>query len=156
MRRVKLTQGKFALVDDEDFDYLNQWKWCFHKHQSPVDGGYAVRGESKKLIRMHRDIMKPQKGVVIDHINMCGLDNRRSNLRLATKNQNLQHSKKRVGVSQYKGVCQHKTDKKWVARIQVNGKRIHLLRTNDEIKAARAYDTAAIKYFGEFAVLNNV
>ena len=95
-------------------------------------------------------------GMVVDHINHDGMDNRRANLRAATHAQNTYHRKKRSGAtkSKYKGIHWRKENKKWVARIMFEGKRIHLGSFHTEIEAAKAYDRAAKKYHGEFASLN--
>jgi hypothetical protein len=105
---------------------------------------------------MHRAIMAPADGLCIDHRNHIGLDNRRSNLRKATKAQNNRNRKKKIGsgVSIYKGVAWHKYRKKWYAAIYADGRKIFLGYFDDETKAAKAYDVAAIKYHGEFASLN--
>jgi len=105
---------------------------------------------------MHHDVMKVPAGFVIDHINGNGLDNRKANLRQSTYAQNSwNRGKARVkSSSKYKGVCQHKKDRKWQAQISAVGKRIYLGRFKNQKEAAKAYDKAAKKYHGEFANLN--
>ncbi len=105
---------------------------------------------------MHRVIMQARPGKFIDHINHNGLDNRIANLRHASRTENNWNARKRKGKysSKYKGVCWFKVKKKWQARIQVNGKGIFLGIFTNEMDAARAYDKAARKYYGEFAYLN--
>jgi hypothetical protein len=105
---------------------------------------------------MHRCIIKVPPGMVIDHINHNGLDNRKANLRIATHAQNSRNTKKQrpKTASQYKGVPWNSTLKKWRAQITLNGKRISLGCFEDEIQAAKAYDNAARKYHGAFAALN--
>ena len=155
MKEIPLTQGKFALVDDEDFDRINQWKWCYRQ-------GYAIRGvnlgkRKVKTIQMHTLIIGTPKGMTTDHINGNKIDNRRSNLRICTQKQNTKNrqvSKKIVKSSTYKGVSWHKQNKKWQANIKVNYHHIYLGTFKTENEAARAYDTAATKHFGEFARLN--
>ena len=160
MKEIKLTQGQVALVDDQDFEFLNQWKWHLKK-----DGErkYAVRnlpllnGKQKRL-SMHRLIMcMPDDGVLIDHKNRNGLDNRKCNLRICSLNDNLKNKKiYSNNTSGYKGVGWHKRDKTWLARIKVNKKYIHLGCFKDPKDAAVAYNNAASKYFGEFALLNEI
>lgn len=155
-KQVPLTQGKFALVDDEDFEWLSQHKWHLSQH------GYAARGKHegypKKtvgILFMHRVILNAPSGTEVDHINGNRLDNRRSNLRLCTRRQNLQNSRKRDNSSSlYKGVYFDKSRNKWQAYIDGPHGRIHLGRFSQETDAARAYDEKAKEVFGEFARLN--
>ena len=158
-RRIPLTQGKYAIVDPEDYERLSKYKW--HAHKAPHTF-YAVRSltngkkQPRKNAQMHNLIIEVPPGMFIDHINHNGLDNRKANLRPATRTQNIWHRKKfkRPSRSRYKGVDWSKTQKKWRARIRVNGKRIYLGSFKNELQAAKAYDAAAKKYHGEFAVLN--
>lgn len=142
---IPLTQGKAALVDDEDFDKLNQYKWCF-------DGQYAQRKVGNKTIRMHRVILdSPQ----VDHIDGDGLNNQRSNLRVCTHTQNqMNRAKHKIMSSKYKGVSWNKPTEKWRARIETNQGSLYLGLFEVEEEAARAYDEAAKENFGEFARLN--
>jgi hypothetical protein len=109
---------------------------------------------------MHRLLVEVNLGQEVDHINGNGLDNRKENLRVCTKSQNLGNQKKTKlygGVatsSKYKGVSWDKRVQKWVAKIGINGKRVYLGLFEDEEKAAEAYNKAALEYFGEFALLN--
>jgi hypothetical protein len=160
-RKIPLTQGKFAIVDVCDYVYLMQWKWHYQKQRSSK--GYAARTDrtsGQRTVRMHRVILE-QMGYKnfthSDHQNRNKLDNRRGNLRSATDSQN-QHNQgtRRNNTSGYKGVCWHKRDKKWQARICVNGKYIYLGYYDDSKEAALAYNEAALKYHGEFAALNEV
>jgi len=107
------------------------------------------------MIRMHRLILKAQKGQQVDHINGNGLDNRKDNLRFCTSSQNYQNSRKRKNCSsKYKGVWWHKQSKKWQTGIVLNYKNYHLGYFTNEIEAAKAYDLTAAEFFGEFARLN--
>jgi len=149
---IPLTQGKFAIVDAEDYNWLSRHKWCAAKSR---DTFYAHRGSKGRLISMHRAIMRAPKGLICDHRNHNGLDNRKSNLRLCTNAQNQYNkSPKKDCSSRYKGVILRKDCKRWRAKIGLKRKRIHLGEFADEIKAALAYDDKATELFGEFAYLN--
>ena len=155
MKEIKLTQGKVALVDDEDFEYINQWKWYAH-----WDGynWYAIRHiENKKTISLHREILKPPRGIKTDHKDRNGLNCQRHNLRCATNSQN-GANKTPTGRSKYLGVSwmrDKKYNKEYIfAQIKCNGKHKHLGIFKTEEEAARAYDMAAKILHGEFANLN--
>jgi len=159
MKQIQLTQNKVAIVDDEDFEWLNQWKWSAYKSHNIW---YAIRSElttnkNRTIIRMHREILGLKLGDKLesDHINHNGLDNRRCNLRICNRFQN-QHNRQpqKNCSSSYKGVYWNKEYRKWQIQIQVNGKRKNLGRFNSEIEAARVYDEAARGYYGEFAFTN--
>lgn len=157
-KEMPLTQGKIALVDVEDYDYLCQFKW--HKHK-PRNIYYAARNTRKNgkkaLSLMHREILKTPKGFHTDHINGDGLDNRRNNLRICTGAQNLMNrGKTKANKSGFKGVCWNKANKKWHAQIEVDGKNKHLGFFDVKEQAALAYNEAALKYYDEFAKLNNL
>jgi len=159
-KKIKLTQGKFALVDDADFDWLNQWKWYAQKQRNTF---YAVRnvrvGLKQKIVKMHRLILGLDfdDGRQGDHINMDTLDNRRANLRIAIHAQNQRNRGRNANnTSGYKGVYWNKQKKKWRAYIKVNGKQKYLGYFDDPIKAARAYDEAAKKHHKEFAQMNQM
>jgi len=104
---------------------------------------------------MHRVIMRAPKGVMCDHRNYNGLDNRKSNLRLCTSAQNQYNKRPKKGcASRYKGVVLRKDCKRWRARIGFKRKRIHIGDFDDQMDAAMAYDDKAVELFGEFAYLN--
>jgi hypothetical protein len=150
MKKIKIQNSeKFILVDEEDFDYLNQWRWRINTN------GYAVKGESISRNLMHRILLNDPINLQVDHRNGDKLDNRKENLRICTSSQN----KMNVGIksnntSTYKGVSFDKFRNKYRACIMVNKKTISLGRFDSPIDAAHAYDEAAKKYFGEFAKLN--
>lgn len=153
MRHIKLADGRFALIDDEDYEDIGQYKWHI------ASRGYAVRmvrvDGKRKRVYMHRQIMKPVNGTHVDHINNNKLDNRRSNLRFCNTAQNRANAKPNSkSVSKYKGVSYRADRNKWVAAIKINNKSIHLGAFTSEIKAARQYDAAAKEHYGEFAYLN--
>ena len=152
IRYIPLTQGKFAIVDAEDYNWLSRYDWFATKSRQTY---YAHRYSNGKIISMHREIMRAPKGLICDHINHNGLVNRKSNLRLCTGKQNARNRQARSGCSsKYKGVYWSKRYKKWRARICFNCRRIHLGYFFDEIKAALAYDDKAVELFSEFAYLN--
>jgi len=154
MKEIRLSQGKVALVDNEDFESINQFKWHIDKRLHTI---YAVRQErymtgKYKKVYMHNQIM----GVKwIDHINSDGLDNRKINMRPCNCGQNNMNQRPQEGKSsEFKGVFWHKQRKKWTAQSGINGKRKHLGMFKSEIMAALAYDNEAKNLFGEFARLN--
>lgn len=162
MKKIKLTQGRFAIVDDDTFDILNGYKWHARRGTS---GFYAVRrvlkkkGEKSKTthVKMHNYILKPFKGFVVDHINHDTLDNRKENLRLSTLSQNMFNKNKyKNNKSGYKGVFWNIQTKKWRSVIRANYKRIHLGYFLDKKEAACAYNKAAEKYHGKYALINNI
>lgn len=156
MKKIRLSQGKVALVDNQDFEELNRHKWSAHKIAGIF---YAVRVVAKrgnqKAIYMHRAIVNAPPGVECGHRNHNRLDNRRKNLRFCTHAQTKMNQRSRKGgTSTFKGVSFHKATKKWRAKIWLKGKRRHLGLFINERDAARAYDDAAREHFGEFARTN--
>lgn len=153
MKYIKLTNGGFAICSEEDFAKLSSNEWFRMKDGNQT---YAARSGSKNgsLIRMHAEVFGAPGP---DHKNGNGLDNRRENLRAATAVQNqMNRGKYAHASSPYKGVTWLRQDKKWWARIKVEGKRLDLGRFPDERSAALAYNEAAIKHFGEFARINDM
>lgn len=159
MKKIQLTRGQIALVDDGDFEYLNQFKWCTHQSREQP---YAARHTpwcdgKRKYILMHREIMNPPINMQVDHKNRDTLDNRRGNLRICTNRENSMNSARYINnACGFKGVILDKSCAKWRARITIGGKKIHLGMFGDLRKAALAYNNAAIKYFGKFARLNEI
>jgi len=156
-RRIPLTEGKFTIVDPQDFYHLNNFDWVA---DGKGDNIYAVRhllsaDEKANTVRMHRYIMRAPVGLLVDHRNNNGLDNRRANLRLATNSQNNCNSRKRKNTSsRFIGVHFDKRKSMWPVYIRHHGKRTWLGCFDNELDAARAYDRAAREYHKEFARLN--
>lgn len=151
--------GRVAMVDDADFELVSRYRWHVREAAHPglrSNGPYArahtYRNGRRVYIQMHNLIM----GCIgIDHANGDGLDNQRSNLRIATTAQNGANRRKQEGTSSvFKGVTWHKERRRWIAIIRIGGKRRHLGRFANEEDAARAYDAAAFAAWGEFAHLN--
>jgi hypothetical protein len=157
---IPLTQGKYAIVDDENYEWLSQYKWHTHKSRNTFYARRQKQIKGKQIkIPMHREILglKPKDKRKTDHKNHDGLDNRINNIRICTNAQNIRNQMIRKNCSsKYRGVYWAKNCKKWAVSIKVNYKKIHLGCFNSEIDAAKAYDNAAKIYFGEFAVLNFV
>lgn len=155
MKLIPLTKGKFAQVDDEDFEKVNQFKWCVQKIKNLwyASRNISIEGKQKKVL-MHRDVMNiSDSSLFIDHIDHDGLNNQKINLRQCSQRENLYNKKgNKDTVSQYKGVTFF--NKKWVARINKDGKRYFLGGHLTEIEAAKAYDVKAKELYGTFAHLN--
>lgn len=158
VKEIPVSKGKcVALVDDEDYAYLTQWKWRLMR-------GYAVRnlrrvntnGRKRTYISMHREINKTPAGLLTDHINRNKLDNRKENLRTATQQQNQWNkpTSRKNPSSHYKGVSFCAQTKKWRASIEINGKYKSIGRFSEEINAAQAYNFYAFEHHGEYAFLN--
>ena len=155
--RIPLTQGKYAIVDPDDYFRLSKHKWFVIKGCSTFYAARSVNRRGKRYrIRMHREVIKVPDDTFVDHINQNGLDNRKANLRPATCAQNIRNRKKYAvkSRSRYKGLLWDNYWKKWRVRIYLNRNQIHLGFFDDEIEAAKAYDRGAIKYHGQFASLN--
>jgi len=158
-KAIPLTQGKFAIVDESDYEWLNQWKWCVCRN------GYAKRNKyykiskgayKSKTIRMHRLIMSVEGSLQVDHIDGNKLNNLRNNLRICTLAQNNRNCGSRVKGKKYKGVSWSKSAKKWHARIRSENINYHLGFFENEIDAVMAYNKAAKNLHGAFAWINNV
>lgn len=127
MRKINLTKGMVALVDDVDFEWLNQWKWCMQSSGYACRFDYSEGSNPGKMILMHRLLLKPSEGLVVDHINRDKLDNRRDNLRIVSHSQNhLNSGLFKHNTSGYKGVTWDKERGKWKAQIKWNGKNKNL------------------------------
>lgn len=154
-QKISLTRDKFAIVDDEDYEELNKYKWFCS------DKGYARRtGRINKrnvTIYMHLEIMCPPDGYEVDHKDLDRLNNVRSNLRICSVSENSRNKGvRRNNTSGYKGVHCRRDTKKWVARIGINGIRLYLGEFNSAIDAASAYNLKAVELHKEFAILNTI
>jgi hypothetical protein len=154
-RRIPLTQGKFAIVDPDDYERLNQFKWLANGSRKNLYAQRMITKDGKRvLLIMHREIIKVPDNMVVDHINHNGLDNRKANLRPATIAQNGWNRRLQSHSCKFKGVTWNKREKKWRACLRHAGKNMNIGTFDNEIEAARAYDTVAKNFRGHFAVLN--
>jgi hypothetical protein len=158
MKEIPLTQGKVALVDDGDYDYLSQWEWYANKGGNTfyAKRNISIRGKQTQ-IKMHRVILQVKEEDYVDHKDHNGLNNQRYNIRVSSRDGNEHNRGKRSNnTTGYKGVVQDKrrVSTTYEARITVNGERVYLGRFAAVEEAARAYDEAAKKLHGEFACLN--
>jgi hypothetical protein len=157
MKEIPLTRGKTAIVDDADYEWLSQWKWC-----AGVGGSgtkcYAVRHQGtgikkRKMVLMHRIITNTPDGMECDHINGNSLDNRRENLRICTHMENIRNRPlSKNNTTGYKGVVSRRG--RYMVTIRLDYKRIYLGDFDTAEEAACAYDEAAKRYYGVFAKLN--
>jgi len=148
VRQISVGEGLYTYVDAADYEWLRQWTWTLHS-------GYAVRYRKKKQLYMHREIMKPPAGMVVDHINRNKLDNTRGNLRVCTHRENAANRGKRRGsASRFLGVGWDKRYEKWCGYLPTDGKPIWLGYFDDEGEAAREYDRKAVERLGPSARLN--
>lgn len=158
MPRLKLSTGEFTFLDSEDYLKFCKYSWYGHKNGKTTYVERMKCSKGKRIsIKLHRVILKAPPGVEVDHINRNGLDNRKCNLRLASRIENCRNlSKRSGGSSKYKGVDWRAAHKKFRARITVNKRLIELGYFESAKKAALAYDRAAVKYFGVFALTNKM
>ena len=152
-KRIKLSWGKWAIVDAEDYGRLRKYKWCaIYSGRSWYAKTFGMDGT---VLSMHRMVVDAAKGLIVDHIDHNGLNNRRSNLRLCTRKQNNYNTRPRKGcTSKYKGVSFSKEKNRFRVFINYNKKQYYIGVFKDEIEAAKAYDKKARELFGEFAYLN--
>ena len=169
--KIPLTQGKFAIIDKEDYDKVMEYKWFAVRDKNNFYA--ATHGKNRETIKMHRLILGlNDRNNICDHKDHNGLNNTKSNLRVCTFNENIKNTSSRINsTSVYLGVCYKPTRKrrlkngnysitniknKWVSQIQCNKKKYFIGRFETEKEAAIAYNNEAIKKFGEFANLNNI
>jgi len=152
MKKIKLTNGEYTLVDKEDYNYLKNFKWL---KRSNYVGYVKQKNKKQTTILMHRLIMNAKKGEIIDHINRNPLDNRKKNLRLSNKSKNAANCKiHKHNTSGYKGVSKYRN--KFKAYIVKNNKQIHIGCFYTKKEAAIAYNKKALELFGKHANLNEV
>jgi hypothetical protein len=150
-KSITLTNGMIAYVDAADYDQISRYTWHL------AGGGYATRFEKRRLITMHRQIMNPPEGMVVDHVHGNRLDNTRAHLRICTPAENARNRIRKGGLpSRYIGVslCKAPKKNKWSVKIPQDGRYKHIGRFEGELEAARAYDYAAVLYLDDFARLN--
>jgi hypothetical protein len=156
-RLIPLSQGKFALVDAEDYERLIKYNWqaCYKRATGLWSVKRVRRGESGPLIRMAREIMGSPIGMEVIHKNYDGLDCRKANLQIVSSSEKAQHqSKAKNKTSRYKGVSWNKQRQKWSGRITKDGNRYHLGYFDNEEDAAQSYDEKALELYGATASLN--
>lgn len=153
---IPLTKGFVTIVDEADYDWLNQWKWHYSKGRAHRTERIGLRKYNRKIhFLMHRVIKNAPKNMVVDHKDGDALNNCRSNLRICTQCQNTKNQTPRKNTtSKYKGVSWSEERQKWVVFISHDKHHIPLGRYIDEIKAAIVYNEAALKLHGEYAKLN--
>lgn len=153
---IPLSKGAVTIVDDDDYEWLQQWRWYLHP------GGYAQAVPEKSIsFLMHRVILEHHEinlsGLFVDHINRNKLDNRKSNLRTCTPSQSVQNrARPKHNKSGFKGVDWVKKDRRFRAKIRVDGVTTTLGYFRSAIEAACAYNQAAVQHHGKFAVLNEI
>lgn len=162
MKRIPLTQGKFTLVDNADYDWLNRYKW--HTRSRDARCCYASRNiwisnSKRRPTPLHRVILNAPDGIEVDHINGDGLDNRRSNLRLCSRNENARNRRLNCNSKTgFKGVHLTRGNRKkpYRARIRLNGRRVVIGWYKTPEAAAQVYDLAALEHHGKFALTNKM
>lgn len=153
MKEIPLTQGLVALVDDEDFAFLNQYNWSASGRKGK-EYAQAWTGPITRYVLMHRFLIGDKPGMEIDHIDRNPRNNCRSNLRHVTHVQNSWNRDAHIGTSGYRGVTWKAREKRWIAQIRCHRRLVYLGFFHSEIEAAKAYDRAALQLRGEFALLN--
>lgn len=159
VKELQLSRGMIALVDDEDYDWLIQYKWYANTFSGRWYAATKGMGDGETTL-LHRLIMNPPNGMQVDHINHNGLDCRRCNMRIVTPSQNMMNKIKQKSKyskpcsSRFKGVHWDKLNNCWKTEIMINRKHVWIGRFEYEIDAAHAYDVKAKELFGEYVWLN--
>ncbi len=154
MKKIKLNNGQYVLIDDEYYEELTKYKWYLNKLGYATTGIWCKENKKTKQVLLHKIIMNTPKGYCVDHINGNKLDNRRLNLRLATIAENVRNQKRnKSSISGYKGVQTNYScpNRPYEAAITFCRKQIHILRSADKEECAWVYDQVAMQLFGEFA-----
>jgi hypothetical protein len=148
---VPLTRGYEAIIDAADAAFIGQWNWFAIPKSNTVYAARWGREGEPRTVRMHRELLSAPEDLGVDHINRNGLDNRRENIRLATRNQNMWNSGLQANnTSGFKGVTWRKRDKRWSATICVFGRPINLGNFRTAEEAHQAYARASAEMHGEF------
>ena len=157
VRKVLSSNGYEILVDSIDYDYVSKFTWWVHKREfgiANIRRWAKVNGRGINII-LSRELLQAPKGVFVDHINRNPLDNRRTNLRLASPGENSRNRKKSLNKKcKYKGVYPNNRGKPWRVSIRLNGKHIHVGCFDTQEEGALAYNEASRKYHGEFGCIN--
>lgn len=156
--KIPLTRGKVALIDSDDAERVLAYKWQLYmrlKYKRPEIYAQTttIIGGKKRFLKLHRFILNAPSGVMVDHINGDGLDNRKCNLRLATPSQNRCNSR-HINRTGFRGVKLNPLSDRFYAVIYFQRKKHHLGTFDTPEEAARAYDAKAKELHGEFATLN--
>ena len=156
--KIPLTQGKWATVDKGDYELVKGYKWYAQRPTGSIY--YAVtkifKNGKPSTELMHRMLLNPAKGMVVDHQDHNGLNNSRSNIRTCTASENMYNTRRRKSRSGIRGVTWREERKKFIVRIRVNNKEIPLGAYADCREASKVYDDAAKKYHGKFAAPNQI
>ena len=159
MKKIKLTQGEYALVDDEDYDKFSKIKWYVFRACPTLNYAMCSKKQQNGKFRnfnMSREVMmNVPKGMVVDHIDGNGLNNQKKNLRIATTSQNGMNRKDNCNnTSGHRGVCYNKKNKKWQAQTMSMGKPVYLGMYDDILEAAKAYKEYAKKNYKQYRRIN--
>jgi hypothetical protein len=162
MKEIPLSQGYVAVVDDEDYELVSRFKWSAlvnRRKDGTIKHVYAVRTDkSNKMVLLHRFLLglPPGQVPIVDHHDRDGLNNQKGNLRRCGLSHNAGNAQKHTDgiTSKFKGVYWNKRAHKWQAQIQKSNHREYLGVFHSEVRAAQAYDAAARRLFGEFALTN--
>jgi hypothetical protein len=152
--QVPISRGLVTLIDDQDASTVLPFRWYAVPASRPVGLFYARRNVGRAGLFLHRALLNAAAGLVVDHINGDGLDNRRANLRVASHWQNALNSRQRVGAFGYRGVQRSDPSCRFKAVIYIKGRATYRGGFDTPEAAARAFDAMAREHYGEFAVLN--